>query len=484
MMEDFWGELLLVAYWLFVVGITFRVIWRRRAIGVSHAWIALVVLLPIGGPILYLLVGENRLGSERAARARELREPLMRWLITLATERDVDWSQFHPASASLERLGTSLVGLPALNGNLLKLLDDSEDALRSMIRDIDASRSTCHFEFYIWSNGGMADEVVEALVRAAQRGVRCRILVDALGSKRFLRSKQASQLRDAGVNVRGALPVGMFRGLFRRLDLRLHRKIAVIDGLIGYTGSLNLVDPRFFKQDEDFGEWIDTMVRVEGPSVEALNAIFLADWRLDGAESIEELRRTGDLRPADDAGPTVVQAFPSGPQHAPGAIHQMLLSTVYAARRELIMTTPYFVPDAAMLTALVTAARRGVDVTIVVPRKVNSFLVRYASASTYDELLAAGVRILLYEGGLLHSKTVTVDRSIGLIGSVNLDMRSFWLNFELTLFVYCPNFTQQIVTLQNDYMESCEPLDEKRWLARSRGRRVAENVLRLFSPVL
>ncbi len=484
MNETWLATIGLVLHWFLLAGLSFRIIMRRRAIGSSLAWITLLMLVPLGGAALYLLIGENRMGLGRAARAEEMQEPVRRWLRTLVAEETVDWSDRHPAARALAAHASRLLGLPALDGNALEVISDSEVTLRRIIADIDAAEVAVHLEFYIWALGGTADEVVAAVIRAAERGVTCRVLVDASGSREFLASRLAEELREAGVAVTPSLPVGFFRVLFRRLDVRNHRKIVVIDGRIGYTGSLNLADARFFKSDADVGHWIDAMVRLEGPAVEILNGTFIADWHQESIEPLDTLLETSGVHSVDDIGPSTVQVVPSGPAHAPEAIHEMLLTTIYSARRELIMTTPYFVPDEATLTALQSAARRGVEVTLVLPEKVDSLLVRYASRAHFQELLDAGVRIVEYHAGLLHAKTVTIDQSIALIGSVNLDMRSFWLNFEITLFLYDSTCANEVRDMQLGYIADADAIDGEVFRRRSLPQRTIENVLRLMSPLL
>lgn len=474
----------LVAHWLLLLGLSFRIIMRRRPVGSSLAWITLMVLVPLGGAALYLLIGENRLGLGRAARTHELQKPVRRWLRTLVAEETVDWSDRHPAARTLAEHATRLLGLPALDGNRIELIGDSEETLQRIIRDIDAATTAVHLEFYIWALGGTADDVVEAVIRAADRGVKCRVLVDASGSREFLGSRLAESLRESGVAVEASLKVGFFRVLFQRLDVRNHRKIVVIDGRIGYTGSLNLADARFFKREANVGHWVDAMVRLEGPAVEILNGTFIADWHQESVEPLETLLETAGVHSVDDVGPSTVQVVPSGPATTPYAIHEMLLTTIYSARRELIMTTPYFVPDEATLTALQSTAHRGVDVTLVLPHKVDSLLVRYASRAHFQELLDAGVRIVEYQAGLLHSKTITVDQSIALIGSVNLDMRSFWLNFEITLFLYDSSCANNVREMQQGYIADSNAIDPDEFRGRSLPQRTVENVLRLMSPLL
>lgn len=476
--------LALLVHWAVVIGLSLRVIMRRRPIGVSLAWLALIVIVPVVGALLYLLIGENRLGERRAARARAIGRLALDRLRALADGAPVDWARLSPACEPLHRQALYAVGVPAQGGNRLELYGDAERTLRRLIADVDAARQTFDMVFYIWSAGGLADEVAEALLRAVKRGVRCRVLLDAVGSGRFLRSRQAAHLRAGGVRLVAALPVGLVRTLFRRLDLRNHRKIVVIDGEIGWTGSMNLADPRFFKRWANVGEWVDAMVRVEGPAVEALALTFLLDWKTETGEQVEELAPQGDRQKVAPRGSAVVQVVPSGPGAAPDAIHEMLITTAYAARRELVITTPYFVPDESMLMAIIAAAHRGVAVTMVVPARSDSRLVKYASAAHYDDLLAAGVQVALYRRGLLHAKTITVDNEFGLIGSVNLDMRSFWLDFEVTLFVYDPDFTARLRALQAEYLADAKVVDLAEWRRRPVTRRVVENAARLTSPLL
>lgn len=465
-------------------GIALRVVMRRLPVGVTLAWLLVVLGFPIAGPIIYLLIGELRLGDRRARRALTIHGPFLDWLRDINQRHPMDWSDAGHAGEPVARLVERVVGLPPLPGNSMYLMQQSESILRRLIADINAARTSCHLEFYIWSNGGLADEVAEAMLRAARRGVTCRILVDAVGSQDFLRSETAHRLEAGSVQVRAALTVSLFRMLFVRFDLRLHRKIVVIDGRIAYTGSLNLVDPRYFKQDADVGEWVDAMVRIEGPAVEALAVTFLEDWALESGESTEEMQATGDVRPLAGRGGCAVQVFPSGPMHEVQAVEAVLLQAIYAAQRELVLTTPYFVPDERMVTALISAALRGVEVTLLLPERLDSNLVRLASQSYKGDLARAGVRVMLFEGGLLHTKSVTVDGQFCLFGSLNLDPRSFHLNFEITLMIYDADFTAELRRLQLAYVEKSRPLDLAEWTQRSGLERLTENVARLLSPLL
>jgi cardiolipin synthase len=466
------------------LGIGVRVVMRKRPTGETLAWIMIVFTLPVIGFMMYLFIGELRLGRRRARRFIELTQPIKRWLATIPERAEADWSQLDEVYEPLANLCERTVGVPALVGNQIELISQWQEVFNRLLADINAASSTCHLEFYIWNNGGEADRVADALIRAVARGVSCRVLIDDLGSDRFLRSDTAARMRAAGVEVVGALPGGLLRLPFVRFDLRLHRKIVVIDGRIAYTGSLNLVDPRYFKRDAGVGQWIDAMVRIEGPAVEALQITFLADWYVETEDSIEELQQSGDARPQPRRGDCALQVLPSGPGLAGNAVEHVLLQAVYAARTELVLTTPYFLPSEALSMALVAAARRGVKVILVIPKRVDSALVRYASGTFITELLQAGVRIAHFQGGLLHTKSVSVDGLYSLFGSVNLDPRSLRLNFEILLAIYDSALTEQLRALQQQYLDDSQLLDLAAHLARPWPQQALENFARLLGPLL
>jgi cardiolipin synthase len=335
-------------------------------------------------------------------------------------------------------------------------------------------------EFYIWSAGGFVDDLVAALVRAAERGVACSALMDSLGSRPFFKSESFARLQTAGVRLVEILPVSPLRAFFVRFDLRDHRKIAVIDRRIAYTGSMNIADPRYFKQDAGVGEWVDAMVRVEGDAAWVLEAISLS------LTSLQTGSRFAPLPPPKltPAGAGYVQIFPSGPQSERVRIDALLLAAIYAARREIVLTTPYFVPGEALLTALRSAALRGVRVVLIVPEKIDSWLVRYASEAYHEDLLEVGVTILRFRDGLLHTKSMVVDAEFTIFGTVNLDLRSFELNFELSLIAFDHDFSLAMRQLQRAYEARAQTLDLAAWQARPRRRRLLENAMQMLGPLL
>lgn len=462
------------------------VVMSPRSVPATLAWL-LVLLLPVPffPVIAYLLVGENRLGGGRLRRYREttrvFSEKAQVFLQALTQDWTPDQQPYRPLAGVLTQVGE----IPPLRGNEIEWVAGSDRFIEGLIRDIDAAHQQVHLLFFIWMERSAGEAVVEAVERAARRGVRCRVIVDAVGSKGFVRLGLDDRLRAAGAKVAIALPVNPIRGLFARLDLRNHRKIAVIDGETAWTGSSNITDDRFgVTKFRKVGPWIDAMVRIRGPAAQALEAVFLRDWVCESGEDTDE-SALKMLRPVGEIGEGCpVQVVPTGPDTGPATMRDALVTAFFLARRELIMTTPYFVPDEAVKEALVAAAMRGVEVSIVVPRDLDNVVVGAASRSHFTELLRAGVKIYLHRGGLLHSKTITIDSDVAMIGSHNLDERSFRLNFEVSVFIYDEDQTSLLRMLQTQYMQESVEIHAEEWERRALWKRFLERCARLLGPLL
>ncbi len=467
---------------------------RKRPYGVSLAWLVIILVIPFLGGICYLLLGENRLPEKRKERAKVSFNTYLRWLKTLHDRAPVVWNDLNPECYPLHLQAENLVGIPTMAGNDLTLITAPDEILNSITEAILCSSTTCHLQFYIWQEGGRVNKIIDALMQVAARGVTCRMLLDSIGSRDFLKSATATKMRQAGINIQESLPAGIINALFWRMDIRNHRKLVVIDGQIAFTGSQNMVDPDVFKKDAGVGNWIDVMVKVEGPVVECFAGTFISDWFLDTdvgqfpseslLKAMKSVRKVSDISNHIVTGKAAIQLVPSGPGLVPDAIHNLLLTTIYAARWELVMTTPYFIPDEPLLVALKAAAQKGVNVKIIIPQNNDSLLVKYASRARYQELADSGVQIFLFHGGLLHSKTITVDRDFSLFGSVNLDMRSLWINFEATLFIYSKSFTEKLFAIQQEYLNQSTELDIHLFSQRGSWEIFKENTVLLVSPLL
>lgn len=466
-----------------------RVVMRRQPLGNTHAWLLLVLFVPIGGMLLYLLIGELRLGSRRMRRIQEAEAEIEPVAMRLWKHEERVWRDSTARFRHLADLGTSLCHTPPLTGNDLTLHTDAAATLDAMIADIDNAEDHCHLLTYIFQPHGKPLQLAEALARAAQRGVKVRVALDAAGSRPFLTSDIPAKLREAGVEVTELLPVNPIRFIFERIDLRNHRKMLIIDGATAYCGSQNITDDSFLPANKrGIGPWIDATVRMQGPAAQALAVVFATDWNSESEKPItdldEQLKPLPKIAACDERETSAVQLLPSGPGRQPMAVQAAFLTTIYMANQELILTTPYFVPDPTVLAAISAAAMRGVDVTLVLPKTNNKWIVAAAGRASFSDLLDAGVKIRLFRPGLLHAKTLTADRDIALIGSANLDQRSFWLNYEITLAVYDTNFASQLRQLQLKYIHHSDEITPKAWRKRAIWQHAADNLAQLFAPLL
>lgn len=445
----------------------------------SLAWILLIVSLPVAGIVLYLAVGEVRTGSRRKRRHRTIQTNIRAvvqkaWGATSRTAV-VPWGT--ESIARLARLGDET---QPRQGNRLALLATADDFEHSLVADIDAAERHVHLLFYIYLDDSVGRAVAAALIRARERGVSCRLLVDNVGSSDFLKSQLCRELRETGVRVVAALPTRITQIASIRFDMRNHRKIAVVDGRVGYSGSHNVASEAFHPKPR-FAPWVDATLRIEGPAVRDLQALFIEDWYMDAAENLDHMIA---YTPEEHPGGRTVQIVGTGVNSQNQALVRVIQSAIHMAREELIMTTPYFVPDEGTLAAITTAAIRGVRTIIVVPARNDSPLVALASRSFYDTLLDAGAEVHEFTKGLLHAKTITVDRDFALVSTANLDRRSFEINFEISTLVYDSDFASELRLLQMRYLEDCVPVNAPRWAARPWPRRLAENVAGLVSALL
>lgn len=471
-------------YWLLIAGITVRVMYKRRPVTSTMTWLLIIYILPFIGIIAYLAFGELHLGRRRVDQAKGMWPSVAGWLEGLRQSKHIFSTENSKQAAPLFQLIESRQGVPGVKGNQIQLLTTCEDSLKQIVKDIDNAKYNIDMVFYIWKPGGDVDHVTNALLAAAKRGVKCRIMVDSAGSWHFFRHDYPKMMRDAGIEFVEALPVNILRFALRRMDLRQHRKIVVIDNYISYTGSMNMVDPRYFKQDSGVGEWVDILVRMEGPVTALFGIIYAFDWEMErGERRLPPPPDDIEMPFEKDSGHTV-NIVASGPGFPEELIQQSLMTAIFAAQERLTFTTPYFVPSDDLMHAICTAAMRGVRVAIVMPRLNDSFLVRWASRAFYTELLEAGVEIYLFEDGLLHTKSVLVDDQLSMVGSVNLDMRSLWLNFEITAVIDDESFAGDLNIVQNDYISRSVRLDYTEWEKRPLTNRILERLCYFFSPLL
>lgn len=469
-----WGAIYLLSTWVIRVGALIVVPFRRSP-NAAVGWLLLFFILPWPALILYLIIGRPVHPHWRRELVRRLPEVLKRAAgRTRRPPRDAACDL--PAElAPAARLAQAIGRLPPLDGNAIDLLSEYDEVTARLCADIDAARNHVHLLFYIFAHDTTGRQVMAALERAARRGVACRVLIDAVGSRRHATTVLA-RLHAAGVEAHRILPVRFFQRT-TRIDLRNHRKIAVIDGCFGYTGSQNIIDAEFAPGRRNR----ELVVRIRGAAVAALQAVFIADWYL---ETGDELGEAALFPEPEEAGGVVAQVLPSGPDLPDAGIDELLVTLVHGARERVVLTTPYFVPSSPLLQAVRIAVLRGVDVHLVVSRDSDSPLVWLAQRSYYSELMAAGVTIHLFRPAFLHAKHVSIDSRVALIGSSNLDIRSFELNAEISLICYDREFTTRLEAIEQECFLASEAVDRATWGDRPLPMKVFENIARLLSPLL
>ncbi len=472
-----------VAFFLIELAVIARAIVRPHRDPSSRiAWVVVIAVLPVFGVVAYLLLGETNIGRKRVARSRKVLADLPPPADASPEDAANAHAEFPSRVAPLFTLGESVNGFKPVGGNSACLTADSNAAIDAMVKDMDEAEDHIHLTFYIWLADNNGLKVADALKRAATRGVTCRAMADSLGSRAMIHSKHWKDMRKAGVNMGVALPIGnpLLRPLHGRIDLRNHRKIVVIDDRITYCGSQNCADPEF-RVKPKFAPWVDALMRFEGPIARQNQHVFIGDWMTYVKEDIRSMLER-PIRAPDKGFPA--QVIATGPTIRNSAMPETFETLMYAARKSLVITTPYYVPNEAMQAALCAAANRGVETTIIFPARNDSKLTGGASRSYYRELLEAGVHIHEFVGGLLHTKSLVVDDDVTLIGSANMDRRSFDLNYENNILFWDEALTSEMRSRQDAYLASSNPVtlaDVEAW---SPFRRLWNNTLGMLGPVL
>lgn len=467
-------------YWVLAIGYLVTVlciigiiISENRNPVKSLAWVTVLLLLPVAGPVFYIFFGRNlknkRMVSRKNKRRLRKREPLPR----------VDFASLPLSRESLQqiRLAHKLTGAIYYPGNKVAIFTSGREKFDSLLRDIAAARDYIHMQYYIFDDDEIGHAVRDALIARARAGVTVRVIYDHIGSIHVKR-RFFDEMRRAGIAVYPFFRV-TFPQFATRINWRNHRKICVIDGEIGYIGGMNIAD-RYIKGLPQ-GIWRDTHIRVTGPAVASLQYAFAYDWNFMGQPVLDE-RVTP---PADISSEAAgMQMMTSGPMNQWSNIAFLLFKAIANAKRLIYIQTPYFLPTDSLLKALQAAALSNVDVRIMIPSRSDSAILRYASFSYISECLRAGIRIYLYEAGMLHSKTIVVDDEFCSVGSTNFDFRSFEHNFECNMFIYSADVNAHMREIFLDDLRECTRVNAATWRRRSLGQKIKESIVRLMSPVL
>lgn len=477
-----WLALLLTLLDLAIRVIAIGVIPGNRRPTTAMAWLLGIFFVPFLGIILFLLFGNYKLSSRRRQQQEEINQRVQEGISSLgdvvSTYDGPDWVK--SAAELNQRLGS----LPMVDGNKVKLIPGYPHSIQRMTEAVREAKHYVNAEFYIMSSDHVTDDLLTALEEAAERGVEVRLLFDHIGTLRVRGyRKLLKRLRSGKIQWKRMLPLLPSHGQWRRPDLRNHRKILVVDGLVAFTGSQNLIEPSYNnpKHRKLGRQWVELMARLEGPIVTTLNVVFATDWLSETDESLEhQLQLEGDHSP----GNVTAQVVPSGPGFSTENNLRLFNTLIYSAQQRISICSPYFVPDDSLLYAITTAAQRGVDVELFVSEKGDQFLVHHAQRSYYEALLEAGVRIYLYQAPfVLHAKHFTIDDEVAVLGSSNMDMRSFSLNMEVSVMLVGGDIVQSMRAVEDTYRDISEELLLDDWVTRPLGARYVDNVARLTATL-
>lgn len=451
------------------------VLLRRKEAASTIAWILTLVFIPVVGIVLFWFLGRDRV--RRPVRRKATTNLQVRHRISavaklpagVAFDRIIAGT--HPDQRGVMRLATHVGHLDPAGGNDVRFLLGAQDTYDAQLEAIEQAKDHIHLEYYIFWPDKTGRRFLDALVAAARRGVRVRLLYDGFGS-RALGRRVLAPLREAGGHVAKFFPLDPIRRAWS-INLRNHRKIMVVDGRVGFTGGINIGD--------QFLPWRDIHLRIEGPAVAHLQTVFVQDWFF---VTRFELVDPAFFPEVDAHGESVLQIVQSGPDRTVDAVHRLFFGAIASARERVRITTPYFVPDRALLVALQTAAMRGLDVRLILPSESNHRVTFHAGRAFYDELLGAGVHIHECQEEFVHTKAMTVDGQLATVGSANVDVRSFRLNFELIAVLWDPHVVDGLDAIFEADLTRTKEVSLDQWRKRGLGTRLKEGVGRLCAPLL
>jgi len=479
------GSIWLALEWIIRIGALF-VVPRNRKPSSGTAWLLLIFFFPFLGLVLFLILGSPKLPKNRRNAQKTLDTIMLKTLKRYQKNKQYGKllnSKPPEEYQSIATLSEALAHMPVFAGNNIDVLPEYDDVITRIASDIRVAKHFVLIEYFIIVQDKVTQPIFDAISEATARGVTVRVLYDSLSTRRYKGWRQMIKaLESSGAHVQAMLPVVLPGRRYVRPDLRNHRKLLVVDGVVSYTGSLNLVQRNYHRKDDIYYD--ELVVRMQGPISLQFAAVFANDWH---AETNELLRLDGvlDIDSTIRAyGESQAQVLPSGPGYDDENNLKLFTALIHAAKKKIVITNPYFVPDDALTTAITSAAKRGVEVVMINSEAMDQWMVGHAQRSFYQVLLEAGVQIHLYKAPiLLHSKFMTVDNQVAIVGSSNLDIRSFTLNLEVSLVVYDPAVVRQLNKVEHLYLKRSDRLSLKQWQKRSRKAQLLDNIARLTAAL-
>jgi cardiolipin synthase len=481
-----WVLLAEIVYLFVVIAVAFRIIHDTRSTTKTLAYLLLILFIPVVGILFYFSFGINYRKRKMYNKKLLIDESLKKTLKNFIEESSAYISNLQlDTLKNYQKLVHTVANPKSGNNRVLpnetvKVVENGENLFPLLLAELQKAEHHIHFEYYIYEDDTIGNAIKEVLIEKAKEGITVRFIYDDFGSSR-IRKTIVKELREAGVQ---AFPFHKIRLLFlaNRINYRNHRKIIIIDGKTSFVGGLNISD-RYNNPNSSGIYWRDTHLMIQGYSTFALQGVFLSDWNFC---SDENLLLTKDFFPKMDLQHqnSCIQIVSSGPDSDLPNILLSVIQAIQLAQKEILLTTPYFIPDDTLQEVLILAALSGIEIKLLVPMKADSKLVSLASQSFFEELLAAGVRIYFYQKGFIHAKTFVIDRKIASIGTANLDLRSFDLNFEVSALIYDEKIANQMAVTFHEDLENSEEIILEKWMKRSKFTQIKEQIIRLLSPFM
>ena len=478
--KDYFVPALIIGYYSFVIFAVIKILLENKNPLKTHSYILLLILVPILGLSIYILFGQDyrrhKFFSRKKAIDNSMVDSIVNNQLNLAYQHELIGNTLVMEKANIIKLLLRNNNAFLTKNNDVKMLVNGEQKFPSLLADIDKAKDHIHIEYYIFEEDEIGCQIIDQLIIKSQQGVKIRFAYDDVGSS--LSYGVRKKLKGAGVDVEPIMPV--YFPKFSKANYRDHRKIIVIDGTIGYVGGINVADRYVNKIGRNY--WRDTHLRIEGNAVHSLQIAFILNWFYATKEKLDFNKQ---LFPTiTTGGNQCVQIAGSGPDTDWASIMQAFFVAINSATKRVWITSPYFIPNEPVLTAIKTAALSGVDVQIIFPHKPDSYIVHAASMSYMKEVLEAGVKVHLYTKGFVHAKTLLVDDVFSSVGTANMDYRSFDQNYEINAMVYSESFTQELASQFIEDVEQCIPLQLNRWQQRPLRKRLLESIARLLAPLL